>query len=187
MAINFSASFAACLAAGLKVPRQIMYCISQDTAPYVLYKDSQEAAERGTLGSSGQWGTDMYPSMQQSPQAHLANHHSSSQLPPPQQQQQQQQHPAPTSPRDDQQQQQNDQTQHGGNLPSPATSPYPQQQTNANQEMDDDVTSINQVSENKKAMMSWLGSTPSSLRHILPLKASSPIFAKFYFMYFLFG
>lgn len=29
MAINFSASFAACLAAGLKVPRQIMYCISQ--------------------------------------------------------------------------------------------------------------------------------------------------------------
>ncbi|KAJ3662225.1 hypothetical protein Zmor_006581 [Zophobas morio] len=32
MAINFSASFAACLAAGLKVPRQIMYCISQGTA-----------------------------------------------------------------------------------------------------------------------------------------------------------
>ncbi|KAK9745011.1 hypothetical protein QE152_g7311 [Popillia japonica] len=30
MAINFSASFAACLAAGLKVPRQLMYCISQD-------------------------------------------------------------------------------------------------------------------------------------------------------------
>lgn len=29
MAINFSASFAACLAAGLKVPRQIMYCIAQ--------------------------------------------------------------------------------------------------------------------------------------------------------------
>nr|CAH7747424.1 unnamed protein product [Callosobruchus chinensis] len=31
MAINFSASFAACLAAGLKVPRQIMYCISQES------------------------------------------------------------------------------------------------------------------------------------------------------------
>ncbi|KAG8336029.1 hypothetical protein J6590_054080 [Homalodisca vitripennis] len=29
MAINFSASFAACLAAGLKVPRQFMYCIAQ--------------------------------------------------------------------------------------------------------------------------------------------------------------
>lgn len=83
MAINFSASFAACLAAGLKVPRQIMYCISQDTgAPYVLYKDSQEAAERGALAGSGQWNADMYPSMQQSPQqAHLANHHVP-QLPP---------------------------------------------------------------------------------------------------------
>ncbi|XP_014243247.1 zinc finger protein 502-like isoform X2 [Cimex lectularius] len=40
MAINFSASFAACLAAGLKVPRQFMYCIAQDAgAPYVVYKD----------------------------------------------------------------------------------------------------------------------------------------------------
>jgi len=29
MAINFSASFAACLAAGLKVPRNFMYCIAQ--------------------------------------------------------------------------------------------------------------------------------------------------------------
>lgn len=60
MAINFSASFAACLAAGLKVPRQIMYCISQDTAPYVhIYKDSQEAAER-QLTPSAQWNADMY-------------------------------------------------------------------------------------------------------------------------------
>lgn len=58
MALNFSASFAACLAAGLKVPRQIMYCISQET-PYVLYKDSQEA-DRNTLPSSGQWNADMY-------------------------------------------------------------------------------------------------------------------------------
>lgn len=67
MAINFSASFAACLAAGLKVPRQIMYCISQDTAPYVLYKDSQEAAaERNALtSSSGQWSADMYPHQSQ--------------------------------------------------------------------------------------------------------------------------
>lgn len=32
MAINFSASFAACLAAGIKVPRQIMYCIAQGKA-----------------------------------------------------------------------------------------------------------------------------------------------------------
>ncbi|PSN45424.1 hypothetical protein C0J52_20849 [Blattella germanica] len=53
MAINFSASFAACLAAGLKVPRQIMYCIAQDTgAPYVLYKDGMERPQ----GQPGQWG-----------------------------------------------------------------------------------------------------------------------------------
>ncbi|XP_057655418.1 zinc finger protein 502-like isoform X2 [Diorhabda carinulata] len=61
MAINFSASFAACLAAGLKVPRQIMYCISQDTAaPYVLYKDGMDRAQ-------SQWGhQDAYPPLQQS-------------------------------------------------------------------------------------------------------------------------
>nr|CAD7427815.1 unnamed protein product [Timema monikensis] len=53
MAINFSASFAACLAAGLKVPRQIMYCIAQDTgAPYVLYKDGMDRPQ----GQPGQWG-----------------------------------------------------------------------------------------------------------------------------------
>lgn len=73
MAINFSASFAACIAAGLKVPRQIMYCITQDTGqPYVLYKDSQEA-ERNAAAISGtatQWGSEMYPGIQQ--QAHLS-------------------------------------------------------------------------------------------------------------------
>ncbi|XP_044259037.1 zinc finger protein 502 isoform X1 [Tribolium madens] len=60
MAINFSASFAACLAAGLKVPRQIMYCISQDTAaPYVLYKDGMDQTR-------SQWGAqDAYPPPQQ--------------------------------------------------------------------------------------------------------------------------
>ncbi|XP_063235713.1 myeloid zinc finger 1-like isoform X2 [Bacillus rossius redtenbacheri] len=53
MALNFSASFAACLAAGLKVPRQIMYCIAQDTgAPYVLYKDDMNR----TQGQPAQWG-----------------------------------------------------------------------------------------------------------------------------------
>lgn len=40
MAINFPA---AAFLAGLKVPSQIMYCISQDTgAPVVVYKDSQQ-------------------------------------------------------------------------------------------------------------------------------------------------
>lgn len=141
MAINFSASFAACLAAGLKVPRQIMYCISQDTAPYVLYKDSQEATDRGgAISSTGQWGSDMYSSMQQSQQTHLTNnHHSSSQL-----STQQQQHQGSSSPRNDQQTR-NEQTHNTGNLPSPATSPYPQQQTNANQDMEDDVSTINPV------------------------------------------
>ncbi|XP_045464954.1 zinc finger protein 250-like isoform X1 [Harmonia axyridis] len=63
MAINFSASFAACLAAGLKVPRQIMYCISQDTAaPYVLYKDGMDRTQ-------GQWSIqDPYPTAQPQPQ-----------------------------------------------------------------------------------------------------------------------
>lgn len=141
MAINFSASFAACLAAGLKVPRQIMYCISQDTgAPYVLYKDSQEAAERGAaLGN--QWSPEMYPALQQTPQTHIPAHQgaqmpqNTTQSPPsqgeppgqqvpqqtqsqqPPQQQQQQQPPT--------QQQQND--AHG---PSPVTSPYPRQEHN---------------------------------------------------------
>ncbi|XP_032309557.1 zinc finger protein 768 isoform X3 [Drosophila ananassae] len=84
MAINFSASFAACIAAGLKVPRQIMYCITQDTGqPYVLYKDSQDAERNpGAIGASpAQWGSEMYPNIQQQAQQHLTA----------QQQQQQQQ------------------------------------------------------------------------------------------------
>ncbi|XP_050546354.1 myeloid zinc finger 1-like isoform X3 [Daktulosphaira vitifoliae] len=56
MAINFSASFAACLAAGLKVPRNFMYCIAQENgAPYVLYnKDGHH--QPGLNGSTSQWG-----------------------------------------------------------------------------------------------------------------------------------
>ncbi|XP_046660459.1 zinc finger protein 502-like isoform X3 [Homalodisca vitripennis] len=57
MAINFSASFAACLAAGLKVPRQFMYCIAQDTGtPYVLYKDGVERGGGMQLQGAMQWG-----------------------------------------------------------------------------------------------------------------------------------
>lgn len=129
MAINFSASFAACLAAGLKVPRQIMYCISQDTgAPYVLYKDSQEAAER-SAALGGQWSPDMYPGLQQAPQTHLGQHPA---LPP-----SQNTHSSPTQegaqqPPQPQQQQQNEQT--NGSLSSPARSPY--QRNNRVQEME---------------------------------------------------
>lgn len=118
MAINFSASFAACLAAGLKVPRQIMYCISQDTgAPYVLYKDSQEAAER-SAALGGQWTPDMYPGLQQAPQTHLGQHPA---LPP-----SQNTHNSPTqegAQQPPQPQQQTEQT-NGGTLSSPARSPY---------------------------------------------------------------
>lgn len=88
MAINFSASFAACIAAGLKVPRQIMYCITQDTGqPYVLYKDSQDAERNpGAIGATpAQWGSEMYPNIQQQAQQHLTAQ---------QQQQQQQQNAA---------------------------------------------------------------------------------------------
>lgn len=43
MAINFPA---AAFLAGLKVPSQIMYCISQDTgAPVVVYKDSHNVQQ----------------------------------------------------------------------------------------------------------------------------------------------
>lgn len=44
MAINFPA---AAFLAGLKVPSQIMYCISQDNtgAPVVVYKDSQNVQQ----------------------------------------------------------------------------------------------------------------------------------------------
>ncbi|KFB40597.1 AGAP011544-PA-like protein [Anopheles sinensis] len=148
MAINFSASFAACLAAGLKVPRQIMYCISQDTAPYVLYKDSQEAAERGAVqwgnGADGGGGGGVYPSaaaIQQNAQNHLqahmngatqqqlvaaaaaaaAQHHHQQQ----QQHHQQQQTSANNgSPNQDNRPQQPGE-QANGHLHSPATSPYP--------------------------------------------------------------
>uniref|UniRef100_A0A336LUS2 CSON004841 protein n=1 Tax=Culicoides sonorensis TaxID=179676 RepID=A0A336LUS2_CULSO len=118
MAINFSASFAACLAAGLKVPRQIMYCISQDTgAPYVLYKDSQEAAER-SAALGGQWTPDMYPGLQQAPQTHLGQHPA---LPP-----SQNTHSSPTqegAQQPPQPQQQSDQSANG-TLASPTRSPY---------------------------------------------------------------
>lgn len=124
MAINFSASFAACLAAGLKVPRQIMYCISQDTgAPYVLYKDSQDAAERGAALTAGQWGPDMYPGLQQGHPTHLPQAHNQTQLPPPQNTTQ-----SPPNHQDGQQPpQQQSQQQNGSGHPgpSPATSPYP--------------------------------------------------------------
>jgi hypothetical protein len=71
MAINFSASFAACLAAGLKVPRQIMYCISQDTgAPYVLYKDPPDGAN----GTVAQWNPETYPNQTQTQQAQNPQH-----------------------------------------------------------------------------------------------------------------
>ncbi|XP_058838623.1 endothelial zinc finger protein induced by tumor necrosis factor alpha isoform X2 [Topomyia yanbarensis] len=141
MAINFSASFAACLAAGLKVPRQIMYCISQDT-PYVLYKDSQEVAER-TAALSGQWGGEIYPALQQSSQTHIPPHNNgahqisvSSGAPP--QQAQQPQQPTPNSPTNGHQESRSRQPgeQANGQLHSPATSPYPQ---NNGTEMDDQI------------------------------------------------
>ncbi|XP_059475278.1 endothelial zinc finger protein induced by tumor necrosis factor alpha-like isoform X2 [Neocloeon triangulifer] len=63
-AINFSASFAACL----KLPRQFMYCFAQDGGgPYVLYKDGMDRA--------GQW-----PALPQQQQQQTA----ASQPPPPQ-------------------------------------------------------------------------------------------------------
>ncbi|XP_014273907.1 uncharacterized protein [Halyomorpha halys] len=83
MAINFSASFAACLAAGIKVPRQFMYCIAQDTgAPYVLYKDSGG-------GAGGDWGEfpqSPEPSLQPSPSPPYHNSPGQQQQQPPQQQ-----------------------------------------------------------------------------------------------------
>lgn len=168
MAINFSASFAACLAAGLKVPRQIMYCISQDTgAPYVLYKDSQDAAvDRGggaatAITATGQWTPDMYSTALQQQQQ---QQHAQQQLSP-QQAHQQHHHTTTTTTANVHQQQTaassvatgggpqsptgheenggsaNDPPPpHGdphGALSSPATSPYSQTNT---QDLDDDVT-----------------------------------------------
>jgi hypothetical protein len=133
MAINFSASFAACLAAGLKVPRQIMYCISQDTgAPYVLYKDSQEAAAERTATLGGQWGSEVYPQIQQQQQQNPQAAHIPAQLAPAQ--------PPHSPPNQDGSGGQSQTEQQNGNLPSPATSPYPQ-----NGEIEEDVNSINQV------------------------------------------
>lgn len=136
MAINFSASFAACLAAGLKVPRQIMYCISQDT-PYVLYKDSQEAAER-TAALGGQWGGEMYPALQQN--AHLPPHHNGAhQIAAAQQAQQQAQQQTPNSPPNQDNRPQQPGEQANGQLHSPATSPYPQ---NHGPEMDEGIIKV---------------------------------------------
>lgn len=133
MAINFSASFAACLAAGLKVPRQIMYCISQDT-PYVLYKDSQEATER-TAAIGGQWGGEIYPALQNAQSQHVSTHNNGThhitnstgvphQQPPAQQSSQ----PTPNSPPNHQESRPQPQPgeQANGQLHSPAKSPYPQ-------------------------------------------------------------
>lgn len=93
MAINFSASFAACLAAGLKVPRQFMYCIAQDTgAPYVVYKDSGG-------GAGGDWGEfpqSPEPSLQPSPSPPYHNSATPGVQPPAQQQLQQPFTPNPT-------------------------------------------------------------------------------------------
>uniref|UniRef100_A0A8D9DM44 Zinc finger protein 252 n=1 Tax=Cacopsylla melanoneura TaxID=428564 RepID=A0A8D9DM44_9HEMI len=64
MAINFStASFAACLAAGLKVPRHVMYCIAQDTGtPYVIYnKDGTMQAAPGGVPQGAQWAPQGSP------------------------------------------------------------------------------------------------------------------------------
>ncbi|XP_055378519.1 zinc finger protein 37 isoform X2 [Condylostylus longicornis] len=161
MAINFSASFAACLAAGLKVPRQIMYCISQDTgAPYVLYKDSQEAAERNAAALGGtQWGADVYPAtIQQTSQTHLAQnaqHNATSQIAAAaaaavaaqhQQQQQTQQQQQPHSPNDTDR---NRDGQHQQSGPSPSTSPYPSQRQNGTvQENDVRINQVNGLQQN---------------------------------------
>ena len=159
MAINFSASFAACIAAGLKVPRQIMYCITQDTGqPYVLYKDSQDAERNAAAigGSAAQWSTDMYPGIQQQAQTHLsaqqqqqsaAAQAAAAAVAQQQQQQQQQQQgqQQPQSPTGDHNVRENGGTvSDGRHHSSPSTSPYPSQQQRANGP-DDDVN-MSQVS-----------------------------------------
>ncbi|XP_073968378.1 uncharacterized protein isoform X4 [Rhodnius prolixus] len=112
MALNFSASFAACLAAGLKVPRQFMYCIAQDPGPpYVVYKDSGGGSGGASSGGGGMMG----PPPNSEWAEHFAN--SSPSAPPTS---------APSSHESPQHQQNlhNSQQQHAGS-PSP---PYPQQQ-----------------------------------------------------------
>ncbi|XP_044737092.1 zinc finger protein 568 isoform X2 [Chrysoperla carnea] len=78
MAINFSASFAACLAANLKMPRHVMYCISQDTgAPYVLYKDGMDRNPQTQWGSSlpdTNYSSHGLPPPTSSPQHQTAQH-----------------------------------------------------------------------------------------------------------------
>ncbi|XP_037934316.1 endothelial zinc finger protein induced by tumor necrosis factor alpha isoform X11 [Teleopsis dalmanni] len=151
MAINFSASFAACIAAGLKVPRQIMYCITQDTGqPYVLYKDSQDAERNAAAlgGTAAQWGTEMYPGIQQQAQTHLSAQNAQNTAP---QITSAAQAAAgagqPQSPTGDPNVRENggDGVRHQG---SPSTSPYPQQsqqqRANGNNGHDDE-TGMNQV------------------------------------------
>ncbi|XP_065161014.1 myeloid zinc finger 1-like isoform X1 [Atheta coriaria] len=145
MAINFSASFAACLAAGLKVPRQIMYCISQDSsAPYVLYKDGIDRTQM-QWGSQESYATNLAAHQQQQQQQAAAQ----------QQQQQQQQQQAQQAPPQQQtasgaaspQQSLNPANVPLGveadtvaprdqSLPSPAPSPYPATQAESR---DDDL------------------------------------------------
>lgn len=158
MAINFSASFAACIAAGLKVPRQIMYCITQDTGqPYVLYKDSQDAERNAAAigGSAAQWSTDMYPGIQQQAQTHLSAQQQQNASAAAQAaaaavaQQQQQQGQQPQSPTENQNVRENGGTvSDGRHHSSPSTSPYPSQQQQQQQQRtngpDDDVN-MNQV------------------------------------------
>ncbi|XP_037934315.1 endothelial zinc finger protein induced by tumor necrosis factor alpha isoform X10 [Teleopsis dalmanni] len=152
MAINFSASFAACIAAGLKVPRQIMYCITQDTGqPYVLYKDSQDAERNAAAlgGTAAQWGTEMYPGIQQQAQTHLSAQNAQNTAP---QITSAAQAAAgagqPQSPTGDPNVRENggDGVRHQG---SPSTSPYPQQsqqqRANGNNGHDDE-TGMNQHS-----------------------------------------
>ncbi|KAL9906250.1 myeloid zinc finger 1 isoform X2 [Glossina fuscipes] len=154
MAINFSASFAACIAAGLKVPRQIMYCITQDTGqPYVLYKDSQEAERNAAAigGSATQWGSEMYPGIQQQAQSHLSAQQQSAQNGAPQLNSGAGPAgggPQPQSPNGDPNVRENGADAGGGGggggvrqQGSPSTSPYPPQQQRANNNggPDDDV------------------------------------------------
>lgn len=91
MAINFSAaSFAACLA-GLKVPRQIMYCIAQGTSqktlepvnkritdpntPYVFYKDSMERSDWGNQATQTTPQEIAYAAQQQLQHQHIQQQH----------------------------------------------------------------------------------------------------------------
>lgn len=139
-----------------------MYCITQDTGqPYVLYKDSQDGERNPAAigGSAAQWGSEMYPGIQQQAQQHLqAQQQQNGQNPAAQiasaaqaaaaavaqqQQQQQQQGQQPQSPTGDPRENGGDGV--GRQQGSPSTSPYPpQQRVNGGGPPDDDVT-MNQV------------------------------------------